>query len=86
MRLTESKLFDDLEVIMTVQKRRTQRRTEREIKRHGEWCGRVKEKGLDGQTSGRRERSRLLIWQWLKTVRYTVQKLEEIKTKTIISD
>lgn len=57
MRETESKLFDDLEVIMTVQERRTQKRTE--IKRHREWCGRVKEQGLDGQTSGRDERGRL---------------------------
>ena len=45
---------------MTVQERRTQRRTEREIKRHGKWCGRVKERGLDGETTGRVERSRLL--------------------------
>ena len=40
MRLSESKLFDDLQVIMTIQERRTQMRTEREIKGCGKWCGR----------------------------------------------
>lgn len=49
MRPTESELFDDLEVIMTVPERRTQGRTE--IKRRGEWCGQVK-----GKTSGGEER------------------------------
>lgn len=76
MRLTESKLFDDLEVIMTVPERRTQRRTE--IKRHGEWCGQVKGRGWDGQTSGRVEGSRLLGGLELK-----IQKLKEIKVEII---
>lgn len=42
LRLTESKLLDDLEVIMAVPERRTRRRTEGEIKRCGGCCGQVK--------------------------------------------
>lgn len=51
MRLTESKLFGDLELIMTVPERRTQRRTE--IKRHGEWCRQVNGREEDDLRSGR---------------------------------
>lgn len=50
MRLTESKLFDDLSVIMTIQERRTQEDRETDKRRGGYWCGWVmKEKRwLDG--------------------------------------
>lgn len=50
VRLTESKLFDDLSVIMTIQERRTQEDRETDKRRGGYWCGWVmKEKRwLDG--------------------------------------
>ena len=44
VRLTESKLLDDLEVIMAVPERRTRGRTEGEIKRRGGCCRQVKER------------------------------------------